>query len=610
MRTSGGILQSVTGFWVFMLILPLFYFSCETNFEPSGENFIEIDTSQDIRASVFLSHPDTLGLLIIEDQIDITYSLDIGSLRIYEVKIFLDSLPLHTGNSTSGTFYYDPNQFSDGFHTLRIDFITSSGSGSLADISGAEGFQIYQEWGVINISNATPDPLEVLRVYPSRGQLQIEWEKYDRLNFGSYELLSSRALGATHWPEDTTFIDPYYIGGEISYRVQITTSAGSTLGPRFTYSSPVPGLIGFEQVEPNSIKLRWSKCAFPGNFGRYAAAVQDLNSQTFSNIDDTSAIFENVPFGESLYSVIYTFPDANDDWFEYYKNDGENIIWSGTKIGISSREAVYIPDNDRLYLIKSGSINRLNGSTMALESTHSFPASYGADISMDGSHIAIRQYKRISRLDPTSLEPITELDLESLLGWIPEISALAVANGDLLFFAAQNTANTDGIKVFALDMAQEIILDSILVSTPENYTDAMQCTQDGAYVAYDYEMFQFTGSQFSRHSNRYNAEYLRFLPNSEQFHYTFISEPVKLFDISTLTSSVTFGGSSAISPTLDPVTEYLGYYAWQSGLYKIYESATGDFVDQFPAKISTSGHITLFNNKVISSAGFMRNAFD
>ncbi len=156
MIVSRGILPKIKIYFGFLLSI-LMLGSCETTFEPTGTNFVEIDTTNQPEVMATLSIEDTLGLLIIDDQITLAFNIDIGALTLYEAKVSLDSLSIYTGNTPSDDFYYDPNNYTDGFHILKIEFITSSGTGSLADISMAEGYQFYQEWGVFNIRNSPPN---------------------------------------------------------------------------------------------------------------------------------------------------------------------------------------------------------------------------------------------------------------------------------------------------------------------------------------------------------------------------------------------------------------------------------------------------------------------
>ena len=610
MKTSGGIVSRAPGFWSSILLLPLLYFSCETNFEPSGENFVEIDTTVNIQANVTLSQDDTLGLLILDDQTYISFNLDIGALHLYELQVTIDEQIVFTGNQVSDSFYYDPNQYSDGLHLLKIEFITNSGRGSLADLSMAEGYQFYQEWEILSISNSPPEPLSIIGVYPYQGGLKVDWEEYDRLYFENYRLTSSIQLYTSTHPDDVTFIDPYYVGGEVSYRLEINTPNGTARSAAFTYMSPFPDITNFEQLAPDIISVNWSKCDYPSNFGKYVVGLESIGSQVFTQVNDTSAIFENVPFGEPLYCYISTWPNTELDVHEYVQYNSEATVWTGADIGVSSRKVDFIPGSDRLYLSNYWEIKRLEYSDMSVVAAYELP-SYGAvDVSQDGTHIATREYQAIARLDPEMLEVISEPDLESLIGWSPQVHAIAAANGDLLFFAAQPVTSHDGIEVFAMDMAQGIILDRITLTTPDNHVNAMQCTPDGSYVVYDYEFLSFDGSHFARHHNYYNAEYLQFLPNGEQFVYATLSEPVKLFNIASMSSSVIFSSTGATSPSIDPVTGYLGYIWERNDVFKIYDLSTATHLGEFPARLAYGGHMTLFDNKVLSSAGYLRSAFE
>jgi|GEM_PF-5079906 len=591
-----------TGCLLSLLVL----LSCETNFEPSGSNFVEIDTTAQPIVTVNLSMQDTLGLLILDDQVSLSYELEIGNLKLYEVHVTLDDAIIFTGHSRTDNFYYDPNDYSEGNHTLRIEFITSSGRGSIADISGAEGYQFYQEYGILNIRNSFPEPLSILNAAPDQGGLVVSWEKYTRLNFESYSLSSSLPLYTTYLPDDTSFLDPHYIGGEVEYTLRVVTPDGSPYSERFSYQSPPPEMIRFEQLDENSVQVYWSKCRFPTNFGKYIIGAANQSAQYLTNIDDTTATLDQIPFGDYTYVNLSTHPKSQQDTHEYIQG-GENLVWVGTNTGHRAQSAVYVPENENLYLTSRWVVGRYDGDSLNLEASYELPTYGTIEISPDGSHIVARENYSISRLDSETLQPVFEPDLAALIGWAPHVRAIAVANDNLLFFAAQPATGPGDLEIFALNTEQGILLDRISKTSPENYVEAMECTAEGDYVVHDYEFLHFDGSQFTRHHNYYNAEFVTFNPEGDYFVYAFLGEPAKLINMATMVSDMTLNSTQAFSPSFDPVTGYLGFYSNQGERYKIYNVETQSTIDHFSATLPTNGAFTLFDNRVISSEGFLRD---
>ncbi len=599
-----------------LLSVFLILFACDNSFEPSGSNFVVVEPPREPLTTIELSLQDTLGLIVVDDQMVISYNIDVGDLRLYEVHVYLDSALIHTGFDAQDEFYYDPNLYEDGLYLLRIEFATSSGSGSLGDTFGAEGFIVYHEWGLINVTNLAPLPIQISDIHPENGQLRITWESYPRLNFLKYEVKNrveshrvNQSVGMIYSPMDTTYIDPYYVGGTIRYSVDIHTNSHVQAGIEYTFSSPQPNVSSIEKLSTSSTRVSWTKCNYPSNFGKYFLSVQNFN-QAFTNINDTSAVITHLPFGNAVYGALSTYPRLYP-MYPQYQTDVEMSVWAGDYLGVSADKVDYIPANDLVYLSRKFRIYLFDNSTMELQTSRVSEDLLGVDVSANGDYVVAHSDENVFILDPLTLETLQTIQLQAICGYEPSIQALSVSDTGVLFCAAFPSSNSDQREVLAIDLSGPTLLDRSGMNSPLFEPGEMSITANGEWLVHDYDTFRFDGQALSIYRNNVNAIYLTFLANGNQFVYRDpFNNTISVKNLSNLSVSMTKSIEGPMSASIDPVTGYFGIHAINNGLYKIFDLSTGALLNEFPVNIMWDDRIALFDNKVFSETGFIRQAFD
>jgi hypothetical protein len=125
-------------------------------------------------------------------------------------------------------FILDPASYSDGSYHLHIEIITSTGSRSLADKLGAEGYLYQMDWPII-IDKTPPRKLNILAIDSLENGVKITWEKFDHPSFKYYKLTkSSSAFMGTYDlviyddPHVNSFIDTtYFEGMVVNYQIEL-----------------------------------------------------------------------------------------------------------------------------------------------------------------------------------------------------------------------------------------------------------------------------------------------------------------------------------------------------------------------------------------------------
>lgn len=288
------------------LLLTLIATNCK--YSPSGSNYNELSDEIDpitynISITPSLEVNDTIK---VSGGININYNFDIGDKELDEFRMWLDedssrNLANASWHELKETIWFDTRHFDDGLHSLNFKVKTSTGTESITDKMRLNRV----EWKVtmpIWFDNAEVSSVPVTSIERRDGSLKIEWEKYERPNFqnynlwrGSYNIINnfeSHYSVNNDRKENQSFnsvFDAAYIGGVAHYQIYVLDNNhnGAASTP-VKYEDSYPQIIKADTVN-NQIRLTWSQCRYPSNFGEYKLENRYSNdSWTFDNISDTT----------------------------------------------------------------------------------------------------------------------------------------------------------------------------------------------------------------------------------------------------------------------------------------------------------------------------------
>jgi len=171
--------------------------------------------------------------------------------------------------NASGSFVVDPAGFQSGSYTLTCKVFVHSGTGSLADHLGAEGF-VYKKDFVLILEGPGNANTGFTHVTIENGFLKIHWRKFDRPYFDSYTInVSDSALShyfsrTIHDVNVTSLTDSSYVGGTVKFNLLVNCRDENgypvNLGSHwFTYRFPIK--MSFKE-EGDSLTLNWTEIPF------------------------------------------------------------------------------------------------------------------------------------------------------------------------------------------------------------------------------------------------------------------------------------------------------------------------------------------------------------
>ena len=355
----------------------MFLVGCE--YQSDKEFFRNVEPTDSASVNVVLNPSDSV--IYLAGVRGFSYLAVTDSLKCYNVSVFVDTTLISDKDTEYGYFNLDANDYVDGNYVLTIVATTSSGSGSLADILGAEGFLFAFTWDLI-VDKSPPTAVQITDIYNDDGILRIEWEKYDKGNFGWYEVIktvfsstgipSSKSIGDVLNINQNYFLDDTYLGGKVQYQVRV-------LNPRYISATSAAKTfiddtlsLHAEWLEEDKVKLTWTKI-------KYHKALKKLNiyqngMTVFStNSADTNFFIGNIGiFGDKTLYKLAIFDQKATDWAKIYAEVRHSIgipmLIHKTFIKNNVNATVYLAQDTRLY--------RYNTDTRKLEDSVSFTYAY------------------------------------------------------------------------------------------------------------------------------------------------------------------------------------------------------------------------------------------
>lgn len=282
-------------------------------------NYVEfVDSSIQHEFELILStSSDTIEVF---DNMEFTYDLNTNGLEIYTGAFTIDSTDWKA-NSKDGSFTLYPDNFEPGYYTLRLNLTTSSGTGSIADVTGTEVYKYEKEWTLIIDPRDAPS-VQVYSTITPEGYLKLLWDTCNQFNFDCYKIYKEYDLQKVIYDRDSTFfIDSNFIGKSTMYRVATYIKRDINnyeWSPNFNLDNHFP-VLKIEEKGVDSLRLYWDKSPYNVKF----KITTRNETYTSDFIYDTTLTIANPGFGLSETYFLSTYPiELNEyDWDYVAKSD-------------------------------------------------------------------------------------------------------------------------------------------------------------------------------------------------------------------------------------------------------------------------------------------------
>lgn len=484
---------------LFFIVLT-FLFACK--FTPDGINEVVIEppSSEPSENLIVKLNFSTDTVYIPEGSI--TYiEYEAENYDVHYVQIYIDNSLYDTEYTTEGELqlsYFGGLKLNTPY-TMQIDFFTSSGTGSLADLLDSERYLFSHDWVVyiVNDQYIGSDILEFENVDQS---LKLHWSEFRGVGFQKYNVF----LGVADWvihdtidqidqQDITSTFDVSFVGFTRAYYIETVTKYGTYLSPTAYFEDEMPQVYA-EYTESTNFLITWEKGKYLNNISGYKVyesldaynnedEIAEINTNT-----DTSFLYGNGKFGVKTYFYLQPIPLTNPP-----------VIGEPHGIGTYSTntDAVYLGD-----LIPSGgimntpigqycyysntTIYKFNCETQSF--TDSLEAVGNPVISSPNGEYLIRITVRdMSLYDANDLSLIKEIDIQTITGNDFYSTNYAISDNGIVVFS------TD--KFYIYDVINENLIGTFDIDDmSDDWSMRLRISPTGEYIMFRYTLTGFTGT--------------------------------------------------------------------------------------------------------------------
>lgn len=480
--------------FIFLLITISLFVACE--YDPAGNNFVELDPPEDnILIAISLNDVNPSDTIYL-------YQNTSFSLKIYPQKELLETVVLLdtneyksvSGNSTSFVMY--PDQLTDGIHKLTVNVIFSSGTGSLADMMGLEGYTGEVSWNIRVIRDPQKHFVVGYRTN-NKGFLEISWKNAIPESLISYYTVHAGLTQSSdiiiNDATQKSFIDSGYVCGHAYYEVTTHLKDGLSFLQRLSFDKPAP-IISFEDLGLDSLRIYWHDTFANGRF-----ILREGNTTIASGIQDTTIKIPQI-FGRNRQFNLETRPQnaRYDNSQNKFSSGGSFCL--GTSLGLPNWPlyAYSITDNI-IYSSKYDNLVAFNASTLKVKSTvsivgHPWGFSYGGKIAAAPHNSTVAAMTGEETWIFTDSRFINPVKIPSLPGNI--LTRLSALTSDDRFFVVQKGTNI--CKVFNSLTGEKIFEIPFTYKTIYDIPDFVAVSEDGRFFCSSsengMEVFEINGT--------------------------------------------------------------------------------------------------------------------
>jgi hypothetical protein len=296
-----------------VVLFSLLFLSCE--YVPTAENFVEINPPEP-------THQLDLTLFPVEDTIkifnrtDLKFQFDTYGLQMLGATISLGDKN-YTASSENPTISVEPDFYTPGVYTLTARFYSNSGSGSIADRLGGEGYMIEKNYQVL-IDGSDAEPITPIYTINKDNLLELSWPVCTNFNFYSYVLKKGhQKIAEIKNRNITRFVDSLYVGGNAGYEIEVHvyTQNRFTTGQTLLVTIEAPQPL-FELISLDSLKVHWRKPAIRSTVRLAYGVGISTYKKHYIPFGDTSCVIPVPAFGVQHIFQLSTQPYHDSTLFD------------------------------------------------------------------------------------------------------------------------------------------------------------------------------------------------------------------------------------------------------------------------------------------------------
>lgn len=477
------------------LLTTIFLFAgCEYN--PSGNNFVELTPPADyIPIEISLNDIDPSDTIYVYQ--NTLFTVEMNSTKdLFQASILLDGQEYANIPNSPYSFIINPGPLTEGVHKLTVNALFSSGTGSLAEMMGLEGYMGELSWNICVLHNLQ-DAYEIGYRINDEGFLEIFWKSYiPKSLIEKYTVHPGLTQNSDTTINDVTqkyFVDYGYVCGSGYYEVTTYLKNGNSFIQRLSLSKPTPA-VSFENLGLDSLRVFWNK---PFANGRFNLIVD--NDTIASGIYDTTIIVPQL-FGKNRLFTLEIRPQKAEYDIKFNQFRASGIFCQGTSLGLPNWPlyAYNIKDNI-IYTSKYDNLVAFDATTLQEKNTISIIGnpwgfSYGGKIATAPHNSTVAAMTGEETWIFTDSRFINPIIISPLPGGIH--TRLSALTSDDRFFVVQGGSNT--CHVFNTLTGEKIFDFLFTYKTIYDIPDFVTVSEDGRFFCASsengIEVFEINGT--------------------------------------------------------------------------------------------------------------------
>lgn len=570
--------------WSFLpFIIFIIFNSCD--YTPTGSYYRDIVFTEPNLNLVALNENQTT---FIRGRVGIPFTAALDGKKLIAVKVYLDNNYLSSYYTASDIIDFDSRKYTDGNHTVKLELYTTTNTGSLADISGAEAYVLPKLYN-IQIFNAAITTPQITSMQVINNALHIKWEKYEGPGFQKYVIVAYNDVITEIYNQDAIEIeDPAFVGG-YSDRAIITYVANqpfeSTHKP-FNYAQT--NFISANVNNQNQVELTWQKNIFANAFGSYKLMRASTTTEYLTEIADINTVsyIDTDPlFGSESRYEIMSYPII--PVYVYYNPKYIIAPPVGQACDYPQYSYLrYVPGKDVYYAYHSNKF-RIHDNSMNLLMSRTYQFSndyvyYSTANSSDGDLIYIITGGRIAKINSSTLAVDQLTNMDSLAGTqLGVMFGVSVSDDNKLAIICEGSNLNPAFHVFDMNTGARIATQNLNESS---YSFDIQISRNGKYIRAEDNLYQLSNNILTFIGNVENYSY--FMNDSESL-VQFINnqskaQKLRCTDLGVI-SEITFPGL-LYGPKLrvDPGSNYIGCESTGTGSYYILDMESAQIKKRIP----------------------------
>jgi hypothetical protein len=205
----------------------------------------------------------------------IRFSFVSSDQEILAVRFTIDGNEEYLIKNNNGIFELDYRIYTNGIHDMVLEVYTASGSGSIAEHLGMEGFLFSKSWVLYIDQNYSFNVKSTI----SDGFLKLYWNRYRGYDFKEY------VVYRTGWGTDKElarlksgfFIDNTYVGEKARYDVEVITDNGTIIPWGFLELEKDLPKLHFIISESNKYIVKWNKSKYYNAVDSFRLSLATFN---------------------------------------------------------------------------------------------------------------------------------------------------------------------------------------------------------------------------------------------------------------------------------------------------------------------------------------------